>query len=88
MRISAFVALTLATGAALASRPATAGYNLPWCATYYESNVTSCAFTSFDQCMVTVRGVGGLCTRNILYPPDQSTSEPHRGKPRRVSGYH
>jgi hypothetical protein len=88
MRISAFVALTLVTMSALASRPASAAYNLPWCATYYESSITSCAFTSFDQCMVTVRGVGGLCTRNILYPPDPPTSEPHRGKSRRVSGYH
>jgi hypothetical protein len=88
MRISAFVALALATMTTLASRPATAAYNLPWCATYYESNITSCAFTSFDQCMVTVRGVGGLCTRNILYPPEPVTSEPHRGKPQRVSGYY
>jgi hypothetical protein len=87
MRISAFVVLTLVTMSALASPPAAAAYNLPWCATYYDSNVVSCAFTSFEQCMASVSGVGGLCTQNILYPPRPPYAEPHRVKSRPVSGY-
>src|SRR6266852_493021 len=85
MRISAFVALMLVTAAAFAPRPAAAVYNLPWCATYYDSNVVACAFTSFEQCMATISGVGGLCTQNILYSPRAPYVEPHRVKSRPVS---
>ncbi len=88
MRIAAFVALMLGTMAAFAPRPAAAAYNLPWCATYYDSNVVACAFTSFEQCMTTISGVGGLCTQNILYPPRAPYAEPHRAKSRRVSGHY
>jgi len=88
MRISAFVALMLGTMAALAPRPAAAVYNLPWCATYYDNIVVSCAFASFEQCMVTVRGVGGHCTQNILYPARAPYAPPHRVKSRRVPGHY
>jgi len=84
MRKAVFVVLMLGTVAAFAPRPAAAAYNLPWCATYYESSITSCAFTSFEQCMATVRGgVGGHCTQNILYPPRAPEAEPYRTKSRR-----
>jgi Protein of unknown function (DUF3551) len=83
MRISAFAAVMLATVAAFTPRPAAAVYNLPWCATYYNSNVVACAFTSFQQCMATISGVGGLCTQNILYPARPSDAEPHRVKSQR-----
>ncbi len=86
MRIAAFVALMLGTIAAFAPRPAAAAYNLPWCATYYGIDVVSCVFTSFEQCMAAVSGVGGHCTQNILYPPRPPYAEPHRAKSRRL-GY-
>ena len=86
MRILAFVALMLLTMAAFAPRPAAAAYNLPWCANYYDSNVIACSFTSFEQCMASVSGVGGLCTQNILYPPRPPyVDQPHRVKSRRAS---
>jgi hypothetical protein len=85
MRISAFVALILATTAPFAPRPAAAVYNFPWCATYYDSNVVSCAYTSFRQCMATISGVGGLCTQNIRYPPPPPP-DPLRVKSLRVPG--
>jgi hypothetical protein len=85
MRISALVVLMLGTLAAFAPRPAAAAYNLPWCATYYGIDVTSCAFTSFEQCMASVSGIGGHCTQNILYPPPVPYAEPPRVKSRRVS---
>ena len=88
MRISAFVAAMLVTAAALAPRPAAADYNLPWCATYYNDLVTTCAFVSYAQCMATVSGVGGHCTQNIRYPPHPPYAEPHRVRSRRASDWH
>jgi len=42
--------------------------NYPWCAhlgTGFES--TNCGFTSFQQCMETVSGIGGFCQPNTEY---------------------
>lgn len=37
----------------------------PWCAIYTKtSGATSCYYTSFQQCMTTMRGIGGTCVRN------------------------
>jgi Protein of unknown function (DUF3551) len=87
MRISAFVALMLMAVTTSAPRPAAAAYNLPWCATYYDSLAKSCAFTSFEQCMATVRGVGGHCTQNLLFPAEPPYAERRRAKSR-VAGDH
>jgi hypothetical protein len=86
MRIPAFAVLMLGTIAAFAPRPAAAGYNLPWCANYYDSNVIACSFTSFEQCMASVSGVGGHCTQNILYPPRPPYAEPRRARTPRAAG--
>ncbi len=46
--------------------------NYPWCAYYNmgeDGGGTNCGFVSFDQCMATVRGIGGFCERNTLYQP-------------------
>ena len=87
MRISAFVALILMAAGAFAPRPAAAAYNLQWCANYYDSNIIACSFTSFEQCLASVSGVGGHCIQNILYPPRAPYSEPPRVRPRRLSGH-
>ena len=42
--------------------------NYPWCA-YYKNGGTNCGFTTFDQCMATVSGIHGYCTRNTQYIP-------------------
>jgi Protein of unknown function (DUF3551) len=92
MRISASIPLTIATlalaTAAVAPRPAAAAHDLPWCASYYENNVTSCAFTSWEQCFATVAGpVGGHCTLNPAYPFRHPYVERHRkGRYDRYSG--
>src|SRR4051812_31213881 len=65
-------ALVLATGIALAScsgaRP-----TAPWCAALNGggSIIEDCAYFSFEQCMQTVRGVGGYCHRNAYAPPER-----------------
>jgi hypothetical protein len=42
--------------------------NYPWCAQYrgYDGGF-NCGFVSFNQCMATVRGIGGFCLRNNTY---------------------
>ena len=44
--------------------------NYPWCAylgTGFDS--TNCGFTTFQQCMETMRGIGGFCMENNTYQP-------------------
>jgi hypothetical protein len=45
--------------------------NYPWCAQYSGNmgGAMNCGFVSFDQCMATVRGMGGFCTQNNTYQP-------------------
>jgi hypothetical protein len=46
--------------------------NYPWCAQYSGGVVgggRNCGFVSFDQCMATVRGIGGFCMQNTTYVP-------------------
>ena len=43
----------------------------PWCARYFDrrGGTTSCYFTSKEQCMTTVSGVGGFCYASPYYHP-------------------
>ena len=37
----------------------------PWCAQYsVRGGATNCGFYSFEQCLATVRGIGGFCSQN------------------------
>jgi hypothetical protein len=58
-------------GAAIAIVPsAQAQSNYPWCARYGNGfSGTNCGFTTFEQCMETVRGIGGFCQKNDWYQP-------------------
>jgi hypothetical protein len=38
----------------------------PFCA-YYNDGSTECSFRTFQQCLATVRGVGGSCRQNPAY---------------------
>jgi hypothetical protein len=46
-------------------------YSYPWCSrqTTRESSTTSCYFTSQQQCMTTISGIGGYCYRSPYYHP-------------------
>jgi hypothetical protein len=33
----------------------------PWCARFRSIGATSCYFTSYQQCMTTLSGIGGYC---------------------------
>ena len=61
MRALAIVAVAFA-GLSLSSLGAEAA---PWCADYSSrGGGTNCGFYSFEQCLQTVRGIGGFCNRN------------------------
>jgi hypothetical protein len=44
-------------------------YSYPWCSrqTTKEGGTTSCYFTSYQQCMTTISGIGGWCYQSPYY---------------------
>jgi hypothetical protein len=38
--------------------------NYPWCALYNEGGELNCGFSTVQQCMTDVSGIGGFCTPN------------------------
>jgi len=86
MQIRRIVILTTTVGLllTLVALPARAVVIYPWCANYSGRGMggaQNCGFVSFNQCLATVRGVGGTCGPNPLYvpyPPRPSYSPPIR----------
>ena len=40
-----------------------------WCSQYFSRGTPhSCAFSTWDQCMDTIRGIGGYCAQDCLRP--------------------
>jgi hypothetical protein len=60
---------TVIIGAATMSLPAYA-QNYPWCAQYSGrgfGGAMNCGFSTYQQCMEDVSGIGGFCMRNNTY---------------------
>ena len=80
-------AVGLLAAATVLATPATA-QNYPWCAQYSGGAAggggMNCGFVSFDQCMATVRGMGGFCIQNNTYVrppgPHAPTGVPRRSR--------
>jgi len=54
--------------AALAGRAEAQNY--PWCAVLNMGDAPrNCGFTTFEQCLATVSGIGGTCMLNNTYNP-------------------
>jgi Protein of unknown function (DUF3551) len=54
--------------------------NYPWCALYDAgTDVRNCGFVTYDQCLATVRGIGGFCMVNNTYQPEPGASRRHPG---------
>ena len=60
--------------------------NYPWCAYYNfpHGGTTNCGWGTFEQCLATVRGIGGSCGPNPMYQPAPGPYPPLR-HPRRYS---
>lgn len=55
----------------------------PWCAflnTGFQQ--TECVYFNFEQCMATVRGVGGYCSPNPYPPPPGYAAGPRKRRAR------
>lgn len=84
----ASVALFGAVLSTITGGPPALAQNYPWCA-YYGGGIdgggTNCGFISYEQCMVTLSGIGGFCDRNTLYvpPPGPHPSRSPRRRHRR-----
>jgi Protein of unknown function (DUF3551) len=62
--------------------PPAQAQNYPWCAIYDVGDATyNCGFVSREQCMATVRGIGGFCNANTLYVPPAVHAMPRARKP-------
>ena len=44
-------------------------YDYPWCARTRDKGSFSCYFTTREQCLATISGIGGLCVTNPYRPP-------------------
>jgi hypothetical protein len=46
----------------------------PWCADYggKMGGSSNCGFSTYEQCMATLSGMGGFCNRNTQYVPGRS----------------
>jgi|307.fasta_scaffold187876_2 hypothetical protein len=68
MRFLLFM-ITVVTTATVLNTP-TKAQNYPWCAQYSDGmGGMNCGFTSFQQCLADVSGIGGFCTQNSTYQP-------------------
>lgn len=71
--------------------PRAEAQNYPWCANYGSSfgeGGTNCGFTTREQCLATVSGIGGSCDRNTQYVPPSGPSAPrYRRHHRRHTRY-
>ena len=60
--------------------------NYPWCAAYSGGDTggggTNCGFTTFQQCLDTVRGIGGFCEQNTQYQPPPGPHPSRMGRSR------
>lgn len=64
-------AIGFAAASVLLPPPASAAIEYPWCVLYAggpSGGGKNCGFISYDQCMMTARGAGGMCIQNLFYP--------------------
>jgi uncharacterized protein DUF3551 len=61
--------------------PRAEAQNYPWCANYGSpmgDGGTNCGFTTREQCLATVSGIGGSCDLNTQYVAPAGSAAPHR----------
>jgi hypothetical protein len=79
MRASLLMSAIILGVLAIAARVQAANY--PWCALYDKGGgEMSCSFSTFEQCLEDVRGIGGFCQANNTYVPPTAAPAPHRAR--------
>jgi len=76
-RLAIIAMAALAAAATFGPSPGKAA-EAKWCAQYGPGGdgPRNCGFHTFEQCMLTVSGIGGFCEINQFYTgPDQSYSD-------------
>jgi hypothetical protein len=75
--LSLFLVAAAVSGEAASAQSPT---SYPWCARIYQKDGagTSCYFTSYQQCMTTLSGIGGYCYQSPYYHPAPAIAPPHR----------
>ena len=68
MRTLSILALTVAAIGFGARDAQAQGKYWPWCARYDGWTIV-CGFATFQQCLATVSGVGGICQQNVMPLP-------------------
>jgi hypothetical protein len=70
-----------------ASVPAQAGLFRPatgrWCAEM-TIGLNDCSYASYEQCMATLSGIGGICSVNLQAPPPEPPPRRKRRKARPI----
>jgi hypothetical protein len=79
MRIMLFLLAIVVVAAGIGTRAQAQNY--PWCAQYSGLGGTNCGFTTFEQCMATLAGMGGFCNANTQYVPPAGPSAPRARRP-------
>jgi hypothetical protein len=65
------------SGALLSIGTRAEAQNYPWCSIYTDGlGGENCGFTTFQQCLANVSGIGGFCERNTQYQPSLPGSHP------------
>jgi hypothetical protein len=54
----------------------------PWCA-WYNATASDCGYFTHQQCLDTIRGVGGWCSLNVYEFNAYEYGEPYGPPPRR-----
>jgi len=66
-----------------ASPRSAAAIEYPWCAQYSggdDGGGRNCGFSTLEQCMETIRGIGGFCEPNSFYtgPTNRPVNRMHK----------
>ncbi len=78
IRTSLLIAGTALLGGVSAGR-AQSAYDYPWCAIYTNrSGAQACYYSSYEQCMATMWGIGGYCVPSPYYRGARPERRMHR----------
>ena len=81
MRYIAAIGIAAIASLLALATPVRAEIEYPWCAQYGgRDGGRNCGFVSYEQCMETVRGMGGFCEQNLFYPGSASDTSKSKRK--------